>query len=115
MSCSSYSHRLPVKASADEAANGPPTGTPVPSGAPAAPDSEVVPLPDLPEPVETVPAPRKQFFPLFADKLGAAADQLPNAYGIATIGYWQEQDLIIKDLTVQLNDGPVKHLDFPGI
>lgn len=106
------------QAVADEAANGPPAGTPVPSGAPAAPDSEVIPLPELPEPVETVPAPpRKRLFPLFADKLGVAPGQLPNTFGAATIWYWQEQDLIIEDLTIKINDGPVKKisfLDFPG-
>ena len=102
-----------LQAVADEAPNGPPAGTPVPSGASAAPDSEVVPLPELPEPVETVPAPpRKRWFPLFADKLGASADQLPNAYGIGMIGYWQKQDLIVKDVTIQIDDGPVKELDF---
>ena len=84
----------------------------VPSGAPAAPDSEVVPLPEQPEPVETVPAPRKQLFPLFADKLGVAPGQLPNTFGAATIGYWQKQDLTIKDLTIKIGDGPVKEISF---
>jgi hypothetical protein len=106
------------QAIADEAANGPPAGTPVPSGASAAPDSEVIPLPEQPEPVETVPAPpRKRLFPLFADKLGVAPGQLPNTFGAATIWYWQKQDLIIEDLTIKINDGPVKKisfLDFPG-
>jgi hypothetical protein len=108
------------QAVADEAANGPPPGTRTQSGAPAAaepdggaaPDSGVIPLPEEPEPVETVPVARKRLFPLFADKLGAAAGQLPNPYGVATIGYWQEQDLTIKDLTIKVDDGPVKEISF---
>jgi len=69
--------------------------------------------PDESEPAEIVPSPpRKRLFPLFADKLGIAPGQLPNAYGAATIGYWQKQDLIIEDLTVKVGDGPVKNLSF---
>jgi hypothetical protein len=113
------------QAVADEAANGPPPGTRPQSGAPAAteadggaaPDSEAIPLPEEPEPVETVPVARKRLFPLFADKLGVAPGQLPNPYGVATIGYWQKQDLTIKDLTIKIGDGAVKKisfLDFPS-
>jgi hypothetical protein len=74
-------------------------------------------LPEEPEAVETVPVTRKRLFPLFAGKLGIAPGQLPNTFGAATIWYWQEQDLIIEDLTIKINDGPVKKisfLDFPG-
>jgi len=105
----------------DGAANGPPPGTRPQSGAPAAtepdggaaPDSGAIPWePEESEPVETVPVVRKHLFPLFADKLGIAPGQLPNAYGAATIGYWQEQDLTIKDLTIKIDDGPVKEITF---
>jgi hypothetical protein len=105
----------------DGAANGPPPGTRPQSGAPAttepdggaAPDSgAILREPEESEPVETVPVVRKHLFPLFADKLGIAPGQLPNAYGAATIGYWQEQDLTIKDLTIKIGDGPVKEITF---
>jgi hypothetical protein len=37
---------------------------------------------------------------------------LPKPFGIAFIGYWQEQDLILEDLYISINDGPVEEIDF---
>jgi hypothetical protein len=38
--------------------------------------------------------------------------ELPNPYGIAFIGYWQKQDLTIKDLTISSGGDPVKNIKF---
>jgi hypothetical protein len=38
--------------------------------------------------------------------------ELPNPYGFAFIGYWQKQDLTIKDLTISSGGGPVKDITF---
>lgn len=38
--------------------------------------------------------------------------ELPHPYGAQLIGYWQEQDLILENLSISINGGPVKEIDF---
>jgi hypothetical protein len=52
------------------------------------------------------------FLPFFGQKVTDMGFELPRPYGIAFIGYWQKQDLTIKDLTISSGGGPVKNIKF---
>ena len=38
--------------------------------------------------------------------------ELPNPYGLQLIGYWQQQELVLENLAVAVNGGPVQDIDF---
>ena len=50
--------------------------------------------------------------PFLAQEVLDLGFELPNPYGFQVIGYWQEQDLILDNLFISVNDGPVEEIDF---
>ena len=87
----------------------------------AATDSEIepdsIPTLDKSEPGEPLtedgePVVWDHFLPFFGQKVTEMGFELPNPYGFAFIGYWQKQDLTIKDLTISSGGGPVKNIKF---
>lgn len=50
--------------------------------------------------------------PFLAQEVLDLGFELPNPYGFQAIGYWQEQDLILDNLFISVNDGPVQEIDF---
>jgi hypothetical protein len=50
--------------------------------------------------------------PFLAQQAYDLGFNLPHPFGVAFIGYWQEQDLILEDLYISINDGPVQSIDF---
>jgi hypothetical protein len=80
----------------------------------AAADSEMepdsIPTRDKSEPGEPLaegvePVVWDHFLPFFGQKVTDMGFELPRPYGIAFIGYWQKQDLTIKDLTISADGG----------
>jgi hypothetical protein len=87
----------------------------------AAADSEMepdsIPMLDKSEPGEPLtedgePVVWDHFLPFFGQEVTDRGFELPNPYGVAFIGYWQKQDLTIKDLTISADGGPVKNIKF---
>lgn len=50
--------------------------------------------------------------PFLAQEVLDLGFELPNPYGAQLIGYWQEQDLVLDNLEISINDGPLQAIDF---
>ena len=50
--------------------------------------------------------------PLFAQDVIDQGFELPNPYGVAVVGYWQEQDLVLDSLAVGFGGAPASPIDF---
>ena len=50
--------------------------------------------------------------PFLAQQVLDLGFELPHPYGAQLVGYWQEQDLILDNLSISINNGPVKEIDF---
>ena len=50
--------------------------------------------------------------PFLAQQVLDLGFELPNPYGAQLIGYWQEQDLILDNLSISIDGGDVQDIDF---
>jgi hypothetical protein len=50
--------------------------------------------------------------PFWGQKVIDLGFELPNPYGVAAVYYWQEQDLILDNLAISVDGGPVQDIDF---
>lgn len=61
---------------------------------------------------EGEPVVYERALPFLAQEVLDLGFELPLPYGAQLIGYWQEQDLILENLFISINDGPVEEIDF---
>jgi hypothetical protein len=50
--------------------------------------------------------------PFLAQEVLDLGFELPNPYGLQLIGYWQEQDLVLENLSIAIDGGPYQDIDF---
>ena len=50
--------------------------------------------------------------PFFAQDVIDQGFELPNPYGVAFVGYWQKQDLVLEEFSLGIGGGPSQPIDF---
>jgi len=50
--------------------------------------------------------------PFLAQKVLDLGFELPRPYGVQLLGYWQEQDLVLSRLSISVDGGPLRDIDF---